>query len=118
MALTARVLTIDRDGKLCRYEPSGLGPGYKTICIENETAGGFHFSKDAWHTGRHEHVVLVPNAEADPSDSDWHAYRWGVGARYAYSYDLRFAEALTTLLGKPWPKGAAVHLADVIEKVM
>ena len=29
MALTARVLTIDRDGKLCRYEPSGLGRGTK-----------------------------------------------------------------------------------------
>lgn len=126
MGLIARVLTTDRDGKLCRYVPSILGPNYTAICIveiagedePTEECPGFRFSKDSWHTGHHEHAVLIPNAAVDPNDSDWHVYRWGVGARYAYSSDVRFAKALSAILGKPWPESTAIRLADVVEKVM
>jgi hypothetical protein len=82
-----------------------------------EECPSFSFSKDSWHAGHHERVVLVPNADADPQDSDWQVYRWGIGGRWAYSSDPRFAEALAALLRNPWPMDTAVRLADVIEKV-
>jgi hypothetical protein len=82
--------------------PSIIGPNYTSICIVDiagedtptKDCPSFHFSKDSWHTRGHERVALVPNAEVDPSDSDWHVYRWSLGSRYAYSLDSRFAEAL------------------------
>ena len=78
MGLIASILTIDRDGKLCRYVPSIIGPKYISICIVDiagedapaKECPSFHFSKDSWHTGGYGRVALVPNADADPSDSD------------------------------------------------
>jgi hypothetical protein len=91
MGLIASVLVEDHIGKLCRYAPSIIGPKYVSVCIvdiagEDEPTKecpGFSFSKNV----DRERVVLVPNEPADSSDSDWHVYRWGVGARWAASLD-------------------------------
>jgi hypothetical protein len=59
MGLIASVLTVDRNGGLCRYVPSILLPKYVSVCIIDIAGGdepaeecpGFRFSKDSWYTG-------------------------------------------------------------------
>ena len=126
MGLVARILTIGRDGGLIGYTPRLFGPSYRNICIteipgdEGQAAGcpAFYFSKDSWHTGSHERVVLVPDCAHGGEDDDWHVFRWGLGGRFAHSPDPRFRETITRLLGTPWPESAAARLCDTVEKVI
>jgi hypothetical protein len=128
MGLIMPILTLNRDGKLCRYEPrmAILGPSFTRLCAADirgddepsEECPSFRLSKDRWYTGSHERVVLVPDAEHGGEDDDWHVYRWSVGNRCTYSADPSFRAAVTSLLGKEWPEKTVVSLCDTVEKVM